>query len=308
MVVVFEEREINGKYMMPADMDRFKMKLDYRFYALSDLENLCEILKDILVVGVTEPSGEKVINAVKWFVHTFVHSFSTKSSKNAVSLYLEHARLIDRIHVSLQSSSSDLLVTILNDSALDSFVVTNSLKSAPSPDSALSLIEALKKIPHFTHNQNTRYALANILVKLGDTRKLKALVNGINSGKFKNVACTGKDYEAVKNSSRMIDEGGIPNSRTCTVIIKHLLRYGNLDPAMDVFTMLLPMGVKHTIRQYSVLVDALCGSDRFDMVNSLLTDMQIDGIFPNQGMLSSIQRMHDAGFVEETSKLIKEID
>ncbi|GJV67108.1 nicalin-1-like protein, partial [Tanacetum coccineum] len=95
---VFEERESNGKYVMPAVMveirrdllkhfvqklldrhdgkimfnnfedlykDRFKMKLNYRFYGLSDLENLCEILKDILVVVVGEPSGEKVINAVK---------------------------------------------------------------------------------------------------------------------------------------------------------------------------------------------------------------------------------------------------
>ncbi|GJZ51305.1 endonuclease [Tanacetum coccineum] len=99
MVVVFEERESNGKYVMPALMvqirrnqlkhyvqklldshdgkivfnnfedlykDRFKLELEYRFYALSDLDNLCEILKDILVVGVAEPSGEKVINAVKW--------------------------------------------------------------------------------------------------------------------------------------------------------------------------------------------------------------------------------------------------
>ncbi|GJT84891.1 pentatricopeptide repeat-containing protein [Tanacetum coccineum] len=297
-------------------------------------------------------SGLENATMVK-FVLTFVHSFSTKSSKNAVSLYLERARLIDRIRVSLRSSSSDSLVTILNDPALDSFVVANSLKSAPSPDSALSLIETLKKIPHFTHNQNTLYALAKILGKSGDTRKLKALVNGINSGKFKNVArvsfmdqmklyapagdlesvlcvwhewrvvkgpnvesyniimgiCaqTGKDYEAVKTFSRMIDEGGIPNSRTYTVIIEHLLRSGNLDPAMEVFSMLPPMGVKHTLRQYSVLVDAFCGADRFDMAKSLLSEMQMDGIFPNRGMLSSLQRMHDARFVEETLELIKEM-
>lgn len=288
------------------------------------------------------------------FANKFVNSFSTKSCKNAVSLYLERARLIDRIRVSLRSSSNDSLVTILNDPALDSFVVANSLKSAPSPDSALSLIEILKKIPHFTHNQNTLYALAKILAKSHDTRKLKALINGINSGKFMNVArvsfmdqmklyaaagdldsvlcvwhewrvvkkgpnvesyniimglCaqTGKDYEAVKTFSRMIDEGGIPNSRTYTVIIEHLVSSGNLDSAMDIFSMLHAMGVKHTLRQYSVLVDAFCGSVRFDVVKSLLTDMQMDGIFPNRVMLSSLQRMHDAGFVEETSELIKDM-
>ncbi|PWA77775.1 Pentatricopeptide repeat-containing protein [Artemisia annua] len=288
------------------------------------------------------------------FAHTFVHNFSTKSCRNAVSLYLERARLIDRIRVRLRSSSSDSLVTILNDPALDSFVVANSLKSAPSPDSALSLIETLKKIPHFTHNQNTLYALAKILAKSHDTRKLKALINGINSGKFKNVArvsfmdqmklyaaagdldsvlcvwhewrvvkkgpnvesyniimglCaqTGKDYEAVKTFSRMIDEGGIPNSRTYTVIIEHLVSSGNLDSAMDIFRMLHAMGVKHTLRQYSVLVNAFCGSDRFDVVKSLLTDMQMNGIFPNRAMLPSLQRMHDAGFVEETSELIKDM-
>ncbi|GJX35348.1 calcium-transporting ATPase 2, plasma membrane-type-like protein [Tanacetum coccineum] len=92
-----KEQESNGKYVMPVPMveirqnlflkhdvqelldrhhgeiafnsfkhlyeDHFKMKLDYLYYGLTNLENLCEILKDILVVREAKHSGAKVINA-----------------------------------------------------------------------------------------------------------------------------------------------------------------------------------------------------------------------------------------------------
>ncbi|KVH92572.1 Pentatricopeptide repeat-containing protein [Cynara cardunculus var. scolymus] len=282
------------------------------------------------------------------------HNFANKSCKNAVSLYLERARLIDRIRIILRSNSPDSLVSVLNDPALDSFVVANALKSAPSPDVALSFIETLKHIPHFTHNQNTLYALAKILAKSHQMGKLKALIDGINAGKFRNVArvsfmdqmklyaaagdldsvlcvwhewrvsqkcpniesyniimmiCAqmGKDYEAVTTFGRMIDEGGIPNSRTYTVIIEHLVNSGNLNSAMRIFNLLPSLRVKHTLRQYAVLVDALCGTDQFEVVKSLLSEMQVDGFLPSRGMYSSLQRMHDAGFIEETLELIKEM-
>ncbi|GJZ44333.1 endonuclease [Tanacetum coccineum] len=43
--------------------DKFKVKLMYDHYSLTDLDHLCDVLKDILVVG--NSSGEKVIKAVK---------------------------------------------------------------------------------------------------------------------------------------------------------------------------------------------------------------------------------------------------
>ncbi|CAH1420852.1 unnamed protein product [Lactuca virosa] len=283
-------------------------------------------------------------------------NFATKSYQNAVSLYLERARLIDKIRIILRSNSQNSLASILNHPSLDTFVVANALNSAPSPHSALSLIETLKTIPHFTHNQNTLHALAKILAKSGQIGKLKALVNGINSGKFRNVArvsfmdqmklyasandlesvlsvwhewklsqkppnvesyniimslCaqTGKDYEAVKTFSRMIDEGQIPNCRTYTVIIEHLVKSGNLNPAMEIFTILpsMKVKVKRTLRQYMILVEAFCGINQFDVVKTLLDEMQVDGILPTRRVLSSLQKMHDAGFVEETLELIKEM-
>ncbi|KAI3726228.1 hypothetical protein L1987_66025 [Smallanthus sonchifolius] len=234
----------------------------------------------------------------------------------------------DRIRIVLRSDSQESLVSILNDHALDSFVVTNALKSAPSPDTALFLIESLKKIPNFIHNQNT-LRVGQSTCKIGPNWEAEGPPAGDldsvlsvwhewkMSQKFPNIESyniimklcvqTGKDYEAVKTFCRMIDEGGVPNSRTYTVIIEHLVSSGNLDQAMNIFDMLPLMGVKHTLRQYSVLVDAFCGADRFDVVKSLLSEMQADGVFPTRVMLSSLQRMHDAGFVQETLELIKEM-
>ncbi|PWA61381.1 hypothetical protein CTI12_AA373630 [Artemisia annua] len=44
--------------------DQFK-SFDYDFFALTDLDHLCQVLKDILVVEVANPSGAKVIKAVE---------------------------------------------------------------------------------------------------------------------------------------------------------------------------------------------------------------------------------------------------
>ncbi|KAM7520555.1 hypothetical protein LguiB_019517 [Lonicera macranthoides] len=282
------------------------------------------------------------------------HYFSSTPYMNKVSLYLQRARLIDLIRIGLRSGPVESLVPLLNDPALDSFIVTNALHSAPSPDSALSLIETLKIVPHFSHTQNTLYALAKILAKSFQTSKLKALIDGINSGKFTNVArvsfmdrmrwyatsgdldevlcvwdewralpkrpCTEsyniviglsaqmhKDLDAVKTFCRMIDEGALPNCRTYTILIEHLVSTGKLDSALEIFRILPSMRMKRTLRQYSVLVGAFSGSQQFDKVKTLLDEMQTDGVLPGRAMRSSLERMKEVGFVGETVELVKEM-
>ncbi|XP_059623742.1 pentatricopeptide repeat-containing protein At5g66631-like [Cornus florida] len=280
--------------------------------------------------------------------------FTSNSYINKVSLYLKRARLIDSIRLCIRSNSQRSLIPLLNDPTLDSFVVTNALRSAPSHESALSLVDTLKTVPHFSHNQNTLYTLAKILAKSKQTAKLKALINGINSGKFTNVArtsfmdrmrwyatagdfdavlqawdewralqrrpCTesynivmmiyaqmGKNSEAVNIFYRMIDEGALPNSRTYTIMIEHLVNLGKLDSALEVFGTLPLMRIKRTLRQFSLLVEALTATERFDVVKTLLNEMQIDGILPGRAMRSALQHMQEAGFVEETDEVIKEM-
>ncbi|XP_009607494.1 pentatricopeptide repeat-containing protein At5g66631 [Nicotiana tomentosiformis] len=278
--------------------------------------------------------------------------FLRTQNVNKVDLYFQRARLIDSIRVALRSNSSDNLIPHLKNPTLDSFVVTNALQSAPSPDSALSLIENLKTIPHFAHTHNTLYALAKVLAKARETAKLQALINAINSGKFINVArvsymdqmrwyaiskefnevvrvwdewrttlqkhpCTesynivmglcvqlGKDSDAVRVFHRMIEEGALPNCRTYTILIEHLVRSRKLDLAIELFHMLPHVRMKRTLKQYSVLVEAFSIANQLDVVKILLDQMKSDGILPGRAMLWSLQQMQDAGYDAETNELL----
>lgn len=270
-----------------------------------------------------------------------------------VSLYLQRAKLIDSIRLRLRSSSVDSLIPLMQSPVLDCFVVNNALKSAPSPESALSLVEILKEISHFSHNQNTLFTVAKILAKSGQTTKLRALLNAINAGKFTNVArvsfmdrmrlyglagdlnevvstweewrasqnhCPstesynivmglfaemGMDSEAVSTFRRIIDEGVLPNSRTYTVIIEHLVKSGHLDSAFEVFCILPRMRIKRTLKQYSILVAGFSETEKLDNVKTLLNEMQSDGILPGRAMQSCLQRLQEAGgYLDETSELL----
>ncbi|KAJ7944351.1 Pentatricopeptide repeat [Quillaja saponaria] len=268
-----------------------------------------------------------------------------------VSRYLYRAKLIDSIRVSLRSDTSNSLPLLLKDRFLDSFVVAQALRSAPSADSALSLVKNLETNSHFSHTQATIDALGTVLAKSRRSAELKTLVGAINAGKFRNVrvsymnlmkwhaatgdleavlgvwgecrlankcvstesynivmglyAQMGEDSEAVQIFYRMIDEGAIPNCRTYSIIIEHLVNSGQLFPAMEVFNILPLMRIKRTLKQYSLLVEGFIDIKRFDEVKNLLSEMQVDGILPSRAMLLSLQRMQGEAFLVETDKFLK---
>ncbi|KAM1091068.1 hypothetical protein PS2_018234 [Malus domestica] len=273
---------------------------------------------------------------------------------NKVSHYLHRAKLIDSIRLRLRSNAPNSLAPLANDRLLDSFVVTQALRSAPSADSALSLVEFLESNRRFDHTQNTVHALATVLAKSRRAAELNSLIEAVHAGKFRNVCVSfmnvmqwkaavgdveavvktwdeyrvssekrvcvesynivmrifaqmGKDSEAVRVFSMMIDEGAIPNSRTYTVMIEHLVSSGKWKSAMEVFNVLPLMRVKRTLNQFSVLVDACVGVEQFDEVENLLNEMRVDGILPGRAMRLSLQRIQEAGFVHETDEFLREM-
>lgn len=263
-----------------------------------------------------------------------------------VSHYLHRAKLIDSIRLTLRSNNPNTtLPTLLNHRLFDSFVLTHALRSSPSADSALSLLQELHKKPRFSHTQNTLHALATVLAKSGRKAELKSLIDDIRAKRFATVkisfmnlmqwfaaakdldsvicvfdeykvankhVCTesynivmslyaqmGNHSEVVRVFYRMIDDGSLPNCRTYTIIMEHLVKNGYLFEAMEIFNLLPSMRIKRTLKQYSVLIEGFVESKRFEEVKMLLNEMQVDGILPSRAMSLALQHMKEEGFLKE---------
>ncbi|XP_034683038.1 pentatricopeptide repeat-containing protein At5g66631 [Vitis riparia] len=201
----------------------------------------------------------------------FTHSpFSGK-----ISLYLHRARLIDSIRLILRSNGPRSLIPLLNDPTVDSFVVANALQSAPSPDSALSLLEILKTIPHFCHTQATIRALAKILAKSQRSAELKSLVDDINAGKFWNVrisfmelmkwhAAAG-DLESVLHAwNRYRVSGKQVSIEAYNIVMCLYVQMGKGSEAMQIFHKIISEGAIPNSRTYTVVLEHLANSGKLD--------------------------------------------
>lgn len=80
---------------------------------------------------------------------------------------------------------------------------------------------------------------------------------------------------------------------------------GKLDSAMEVFNTLPLMRIRRTLKQYSILVEGFIGVERFDEVKTLLDEMRADGKFPGRALLLSLQRINEAGFIQELMNFLK---
>ncbi|KAM5576275.1 pentatricopeptide repeat-containing protein [Rosa sericea] len=293
------------------------------------------------------------LNLIKTLTHHQTRHYARNPFPNKLSHYLYRAKLIDSIRLKLRSNAPNSLSPLANDRLLDSFVVTQALRSAPSADSALLLNETLESNPDFMHTQNTVHALATVLAKSGRAGDLKYLIEAVNAGRFRNVrlsfmnvmqwqaavgdveavlqvweeyrgsekrvcaesynivmrvyAQMGKDCEAVRVFCRMIEEGALPNCRTYTVMIEHMVNCGKWKSAMEVFKVLPFMRVKRTLSQYLLLVEACVGAKKFEEVKALLEEMRVDGLLPGRAMRLSLEQIQEAGFIEETEEFLREM-
>ncbi|PRQ47735.1 putative tetratricopeptide-like helical domain-containing protein [Rosa chinensis] len=293
------------------------------------------------------------LNLIKTLTHHQTRPYARHPFPNKLSHYLYRAKLIDSIRLKLRSSAPNSLAHLANDRLLDSFVVTQALRSAPSADSALLLNETLESNPDFMHTQNTVHALATVLAKSGRAGELKYLIEAVNAGRFRNVRLSfmnlmqwqaavgdveavlqvweeyrgsekrvcaesynivmrvyvqmGKDCEAVRVFSRMIEEGALPNCRTYTVMIEHMVNCGKWRSAMEVFKVLPFMRVKRTLSQYLLLVEACVVAKKFEEVKALLEEMRVDGLLPGRAMRLSLEQIQEAGFIEETEEFLREM-
>ncbi|KAL6125496.1 hypothetical protein ACLB2K_073553 [Fragaria x ananassa] len=146
----------------------------------------------------------------------------------------------------------------------------------PIPQQALHPSQA----PHNTPISLT--PLANDTLLLDSFVVTQALIEAVNAGRFRNVRLSFMnimswqdavgDLEVVLRT--MVEEGALPNCRTYTVMIEHMVKCGKLEAAMEVFKVLPFMRVKRSLRQYEVLVEALLGARQFEEIKALLEEMR----------------------------------
>lgn len=117
----------------------------------------------------------------------------------------------------------------------------------------------------------------------------------------------GLGSEAVGVFCRMTNEGAIPNCRTFTIMIEHLVRSRKLDSAFEIFQALPRMRIKRTLKQYSVLVEEFILAKRFTEVATLVNEMLNDGILPGRSLLSSLHTIRGSGRIHGVGDLLFEM-
>ncbi|KAK4791675.1 hypothetical protein SAY86_032088 [Trapa natans] len=116
----------------------------------------------------------------------------------------------------------------------------------------------------------------------------------------------GFDSRAVRFFDRMINEGAIPNCRTFTIMIEHLVNSRKLDSALELFQILPRIRIKRTLKQYSVLVYGLIQAERYSEVSMLVNEMLSNGILPGRALLSSLHNIRNLGHIHGSNDLILE--
>ncbi|KAJ8764246.1 hypothetical protein K2173_005986 [Erythroxylum novogranatense] len=193
---------------------------------------------------------------------------------NKLTQYLRRAELIDSIRLCVRSNP-DSLPTLLHSRLLDPFVVTHAIRCTPNADSAIFLVESLKTLPHFSHNQSTLYALATVLAKSRRSSELKFLIADIDAGKYWGVrisfmnlmqwhaACG--EMDAVLDSWDKYRKSG---KRLCTesynIVMQLYGQKGQHLEAVKVFFRLIDEGAVPNSRTYTVMIEHLTKLGKLD--------------------------------------------
>ncbi|KAI6700152.1 hypothetical protein NL676_014476 [Syzygium grande] len=201
--------------------------------------------------------------------------FSRDPFPSKVSHYLYRARIIDSIRLALRSNSQSLLTTLLNDRLLDSFVVTHALRSAPSADLALSVIDILESNSNFSHTQSTINALATILARSGRRKELDALVDAIDARSFKNVRVSHMNlmqwYAATGDIDSVLDTWDKYREldrHVCTesynIVMRLYAENGEDSKAVEIFRRMIVEGTNPNSRTYTNIIEHLVNSGKLD--------------------------------------------
>jgi len=189
-----------------------------------------------------------------------------------VSHYLNRAKLIDSIRLTLRSNNPNFsLPPLINHRLFDSFVLTHALRSAPSADSALSLVHALEKNSSFSHTQHTLYALATVLAKAGRCSELKSLIDAIRANRFGTVRISFMNLMHWHAAARDLDtvlqvweQYTLGSNHPCTesynIVMALYAEMKKDSEAVRIFQRMIDEGSLPNCRSYTIIIEHLVKS------------------------------------------------
>ncbi|GLJ27245.1 hypothetical protein SUGI_0534390 [Cryptomeria japonica] len=218
---------------------------------------------------------------------------------NKASHYFHRAKRIDRLRLLLHYKPwTPSLPKALERIELDTFVVSQALRTSKLlPLTALSFTEWLKSKPELYNNHYTHHSIIKVLSDAGKVEQMQSMVEEIKSER-------GRYSEVGSLFLEMIEAGVLPNARTYTVLIKHLLKLGKLNEAFEVFKRLPTLRVKHTAKQYTLLVEEFARMNDVESMRLLVREMQNDGVLPSRALISAVRILKDAGLEEEAEEIV----
>ncbi|KAK7367463.1 hypothetical protein VNO80_09475 [Phaseolus coccineus] len=189
-----------------------------------------------------------------------------------VSHYLHRAKLIDSIRLTLRSNNpNSSLPSLINHRLFDSFVLTHALRSAPSADSALSLVHALEKNSSFSHTHHTLHALATVLAKAGRGSELKSLIDAIRANRFGTIRISFMNlmqwHAAAKDLDTVLqvwEQYTLESNHLCTesynIVMALYAQMKKDSEAVRVFQRMIDEGSLPNCRSFTIIIEHLVKS------------------------------------------------
>ncbi|KAK2972496.1 hypothetical protein RJ640_002307, partial [Escallonia rubra] len=222
-----------------------------------------------------------------------------ESPVTTVKTYVRKSRLLQSLkqalhhpHSTNDDNNNTPLITLLSDPLLkdDPTVLAQALRSGPSADSAISLIETLDQhVPQFSHNRSSVHAFARVLAESGRAIDLHNLMEAAIADAIPGLelfSYSGDDdwyptdqmefarhYYALGDLDSLLEiwrllvpgvDSKIPCTESFNMVMDLYGRNGNHSEAVKIFHALVREKRIPNTRTYSIMIEHLASAGKFE--------------------------------------------
>ncbi|KAK3022417.1 hypothetical protein RJ639_045188 [Escallonia herrerae] len=229
------------------------------------------------------------------YLKTYIDAaYIDEAPATTVDTYVRKSRLLQSLKQALHhphSTNDDNntpLITLLSDPLLkdDPTVLAQALRSAPSADSAISLIETLDQhVPQFKHNRSSLHAFARVLAESGRAIDLHNLIEATITGVIPGLRLLSGDlystdlmelarhYYALGDVGSLLDywrqlvrgfDGEIPCTESFNMVMDLYGRNRNHSEEVKIFRALVKEKRIPNTRTYSIMIEHLASAGKFE--------------------------------------------